>query len=219
MRPLQELAREGKDGQGIYEALVIEDIQRAADVLEPVYQETDGRDGYVSLEVSPLLAHDAEGTIVEATRLWETLGRHNTMIKVPATSQGLVAIEALTAAGINVNVTLIFSRTLYQQVALAFLSGLEIRAAKGAAVDRVASVASFFVSRIDVAVDHQLQDRIVQAKGQGKDQAFLTSGQSGYRQRSTGLSGLQGTLRRREVSGIAARWGQLPAPPLGLYRY
>lgn len=165
---LQELAREGKDAQGIYEALVIEDIQRAADVLEPVYQETDGRDGYVSLEVSPLLAHHAEGTIVEAIRLWETLGRQNTMIKVPATSQGLVAIEALTAAGINVNVTLIFSRTLYQQVALAFLSGLKIRAAKGAAVDRVASVASFFVSRIDVAVDHQLQDRIVQAKGQEK---------------------------------------------------
>ena len=153
---LQELAKQGKSSEEIYETLVVEDIQLAADLLQPVYQRTEGLDGYISLEVSPLLAQDTVGTIDEARRLWERLDRKNVMIKVPATPEGLPAIEKLIAAGINVNVTLIFSQKIHQKVAEAFIAGLEKRAAEDKPMDHVASVASFFVSRIDTAVDNAL---------------------------------------------------------------
>lgn len=121
---LQALAAAGKDTMQIYEALAIEDIQRAADLLYPVYEETDGRDGYVSLEVNPTLAHDTEGTIAEARRLFATLGRPNAMIKVPATQEGIPAISTLIGDGININVTLLFSNDNYEQVARAYIKGL-----------------------------------------------------------------------------------------------
>ncbi|HKE03431.1 MAG TPA: bifunctional transaldolase/phosoglucose isomerase, partial [Blastocatellia bacterium] len=157
---MRRLIAEGKSVNEIYEALVIEDIQRAADLFKPVYERTDKLDGYVSLEVSPLLARDTEGTIAEAKRLWDMLDRPNVMIKIPATPEGLPAIRESIAAGININVTMIFAIENYEEVAEAYISGLEQRSAAGQPVDHVASVASVFVSRIDTAVDNQLEFRI-----------------------------------------------------------
>jgi len=142
---LKDLAKQGKHAEEIYEILAVKDIQMAADLLQPVYDRTDRLDGYVSLEVSPLLAQNTQKTIDEAKRLWEWLDRKNVMIKVPATPEGLPAIQELIAEGINVNVTLIFSRNRYEEVAEAFIAGLEKRAAGGKPIDHVASVASFFV--------------------------------------------------------------------------
>lgn len=150
----------GKSITEIYEALAIEDIQRATDLFLPVYERTEKLDGYVSLEVSPLLAHDTAGTIAEAKRLWAALGRPNAMIKIPATPAGLPAIRAVIGAGINVNVTMIFAQDNYEQVAEAFIQGLEDRAAAGLPVADIASVASVFVSRIDGSVDAQLEARL-----------------------------------------------------------
>jgi transaldolase/glucose-6-phosphate isomerase len=156
---MRKLIAAGKSAQEIYEALVIEDIQRAADLFAPVYERTGGVDGYVSLEVSPRLAQDTAGSVAEAKRLWAALNRPNAMIKIPATPEGIPAIQELIAAGININVTLIFSQETYEQVAEAYISGLEQRAAAGGPVDRIASVASVFVSRIDTAIDAQLEFR------------------------------------------------------------
>ena len=153
---IREAAARSGDTKTIYEALAIGDIRLAADAIRPVYDSTAGADGYVSLEVSPALARDTEGTLAEARRLWADVGRPNLMIKVPGTPEGVPAIRELLAEGINVNVTLLFSRSAYEAVAQAHLEALERRAAAGLAVDRVASVASFFVSRIDTAVDAQL---------------------------------------------------------------
>jgi transaldolase/glucose-6-phosphate isomerase len=146
----------------LYESVAIEDIRHAADVLHPVYQRTKGADGFVSLEVSPYLANDTEATCAEATRLWKAVGRENLMVKVPATQAGLPAIRALIGEGINVNITLLFSQDVYRQVAESYLSGLETLAAKGGDL-KIASVASFFVSRIDTEVDRQLDAKIAAA--------------------------------------------------------
>lgn len=140
----------------LFFALAIEDIQGAADLLLPVYRDTQARDGYVSLEVSPDLAYNSHGTIDEARRLWKKVNRPNLMIKVPATKEGLPAIEQLINDGINVNVTLLFSVQRYKEVADAFLSGLEARMRRGQPIAHVESVASFFVSRVDAAVEKQL---------------------------------------------------------------
>ena len=136
-----------------YEALAIEDIKAAADTLRPVYDRLGGRDGYVSLEVSPYLADDTDGTIAEAARLWKAVGKPDLMIKIPGTEAGVPAIAASIAAGINVNVTLLFSNEAYKKVALAYVEGLEQRVARGEPIDTIASVASFFVSRIDGKID------------------------------------------------------------------
>ncbi len=157
---MRRLIAEGKDVEDIYEDLVIEDIQRTADLLAPVYDRTSRIDGYVSLEVSPLLANDTESTVAEAKRLWAALGRKNVMIKIPATPAGIPAIEQAIAAGLNINVTLIFSQETYDQVAESYIRGLEKRAEAGEPVDHIASVASVFVSRIDSAIDNQLEFRI-----------------------------------------------------------
>src|SRR5271165_343597 len=140
----------------IYEELAFEDIRNAADALRPVYDHTQGKDGYISLECSPYLADDTEATIREAIHLWRAVARPNLMVKVPATKAGLPAIRALIAQGINVNITLLFSVDVYEQVADAYMSGLEDHLKAGGDVSKVASVASFFVSRIDTAVDKLL---------------------------------------------------------------
>lgn len=155
---LKKLVGEDKSVDEIYEALALDDIARAADLMLPVYEATAGLDGYVSLEVSPTLAHDTRGTITQGKRLFAALKRPNIMIKVPATRAGMPAITALIGEGISVNVTLIFSLGHYNTVADAYLSGLEARAADGGDLKRVASVASFFISRVDTAVDNQLDD-------------------------------------------------------------
>jgi transaldolase/glucose-6-phosphate isomerase len=147
----------------LFEQVAIEDIQHAADVLKPVYDELNGHDGFVSLEVSPYLAMDTKGTIAEAERLWKEVHRKNLMVKVPATPEGLPAIEYLTGKGISINITLLFSQKVYVQVAKAYLAGLEKYVAGGGDPSHVASVASFFVSRIDSAVDKQLDDKIARA--------------------------------------------------------
>jgi len=147
----------------LFEQLAIEDIQHAADVLRPVYDELKGDDGFVSLEVSPYLAMDTKGTVAEAKRLWKNVKRKNLMVKVPATPEGLPAIQQLIGEGISINITLLFSQKVYVQVAEAYLAGLEKYVAKGRDPSHVASVASFFVSRIDSAVDKQLDDKIAKA--------------------------------------------------------
>jgi len=152
------LPRRDLDAKAIYEELALHDIRAAADLLRPVYERTARRDGYVSLEVSPVVARDAEATRVEARRLWRALGRENVMIKVPGTLEALPAIHTLLSEGINVNVTLLFSRSAYAHVAQAHLAALEDRAARSEDLSRLASVASFFVSRIDVLVDKLLDE-------------------------------------------------------------
>ncbi|MDD1529725.1 transaldolase [Bradyrhizobium sp. WBOS7] len=147
----------------LFETVAVEDIQNAADVLRPVYDRLKGGDGYVSLEVSPYLAMDTSGTVAEARRLWKDVGRKNLMVKVPATPEGLPAIETLIGDGISINITLLFSRAVYLQVAEAYIAGLEKYVAGGGDPAHVASVASFFVSRIDSVVDKQLDDKIARA--------------------------------------------------------
>jgi len=156
---LRRLVAAGFTTEDIYEHLALEDIRMAADLLLPVYERTGGLDGYVSLEVNPKLAHDSAGTIAEAKRLHAALARPNVMIKVPATPAGIPALTALIAQGINVNVTLIFSVQQYAAVAQAYLLGLEQLLANGGDLSRVASVASFFISRVDSAVDQELVKR------------------------------------------------------------
>jgi transaldolase / glucose-6-phosphate isomerase len=172
---LAELQKEkGLDAMAIYERMAIQDIQDAADLLRPVYDRTDRRDGYVSLEVSPFLAHDTEGSIRDARRLWKAVNRPNLMIKIPGTPQGLPAIQQALSEGINVNVTLLFSQTVYEKVARAYTAGLQTWANSGGDVGRLASVASFFVSRIDTMVDAILKKRIP-ATADPKEKALLQS--------------------------------------------
>ena len=159
----KELAAPSGDGtsvDAIYEALVVGDIRAASDLLRPVYERTGGADGYASLEVSPSLAHDTDGTVAEARRLFDALDRLNIMIKIPATAEGIPAIRRVVAQGISVNVTLIFSLEVYRQVAEAYIAGLEDLIQDGGEVGNVASVASFFVSRVDATVDALLEARI-----------------------------------------------------------
>ena len=165
-KEIRALALKGKSVTEIYSALSLGDVQSAADNFKPVYDKTDGKDGYVSLEVNPHLAHDTKGTIEEARGLWSALNRPNVFIKVPATTEGLPAIEQLISEGINVNVTLLFGLPRYREVAAAYIAGIEARLAQGKPVKQVASVASFFVSRIDALVDPLLEERIAQSPNQ-----------------------------------------------------
>jgi transaldolase len=152
----------------IYEFLVFADIQNAADILKPVFDESKGEDGYVSIEVSPNLAHDTEGSISEALRFWKTLKRPNIMIKIPGTNEGFGAIARVISEGIPVNVTLLFSVSDYEKTTWAFIEGLETRAAKGEDISHVASVASFFLSRIDSKIDDLLDAKIKTTKDESE---------------------------------------------------
>jgi transaldolase len=165
---IELLAGEGKGPEEIYETLARRDVQAAADALAPVYEKTAGRDGYVSLEVNPALAHDTAGTIREARRLWGSLARPNVMIKIPATDEGLPAVRQLTGEGLNINVTLLFGLPRYRQAAGAYLAGLGDRLRRGEPVDRVASVASVFLSRIDSLADPLIDAYISHGKSIGQ---------------------------------------------------
>lgn len=157
---ITQLVREGKNTNEIYEAVIIQDIRTVADLLRPIYDRTNGLDGYVSLEVSPELAHDTTGTLNEARRFWKLVERPNLMIKIPATPAGIPAIEGALTDGINVNITLIFALDNYKDVAEAYLHALENRNGEGKDISHIASVASFFVSRVDTLVDKLLEDKI-----------------------------------------------------------
>jgi transaldolase len=152
-KDIHDLAKKKKNAKTIYETLSQRDVQNAAEEFRSVYDKTDGKDGYVSIEVNPHLAHDTKGTIEEARRLWATLKRPNILIKVPATTEGLPAIRQLISEGINVNVTLLFGLPRYRQVIEAYIAGLEARADQGKPLKHIASVASFFLSRIDALID------------------------------------------------------------------
>jgi len=158
----------------LYEKIAIRDVQGATDIFKTVYTESKGRDGYVSLEVSPYLAFDTQGTINEARRLWKAVDRPNVMIKIPATPEGLPAIRQALAEGININITLLFAQSAYEQVAEAYIAALEARAAKGQDVSHIASVASFFVSRIDSLVDSKI-DATEKSEADSGKKALLES--------------------------------------------
>jgi len=157
-------SRTGLGAKARYEIIAIRDIQDAADTLRPIYDSTKRRDGYVSLEVSPYLARDLQGTLEEARRLWKTVARENVMIKVPGTTEGIPAFQQLISEGININVTLLFSQEVYERVAEAYITGLEQLAARGGDVSRIASVASFFISRIDNSTDAIVAARLKTSK-------------------------------------------------------
>ena len=197
-RQIEELA--AQPANAIYEALLVTDVRDACDVLRPVYDRTQGRDGFVSLEVSPHLARNASASIAEARRFWQAVGRPNLFIKIPGTSEGVAAIEALLAAGINVNITLLFAVDRYVEVADAYMSALERRKAAGEPLAGVASVASFFLSRIDTAVDKQLRRKIAAGMAQAErllGKCALANARLAYR-------------RFRELSA-SERWRSLEA--------
>jgi transaldolase len=201
---IHALARQGLSPQAIYESLSQKDVQSAADAFSRVYAETRARDGYVSLEVSPRLARDTQGTVEEARRLWISLHRPNVMIKVPATDQGLPAIRQLIEEGISVNVTLIFGMNRYVQVAEAYLAGLEARAAKGLPLANVASVASFFVSRVDAMVDPLLGTAEASLSGdavEAKGRVAIAGAKAAYQH----YKELAGSYRFKTLAGAGAQ--------------
>lgn len=202
---LAQLDGASMNAEEIYETLAIRDIQAACDVLMDTYGETKGDDGFVSLEVSPLLAHDTEGTLHAARRLHGLVHRANLMIKVPATEEGLPAIQTLISEGIHVNVTLLFSQAMYERVAEAYIAGLEQRAAKGHSPSDVRSVASFFISRIDAKVDAVLRERLDTSTG--PKERVLLHGLIG----KTAIANAKVTYARSKTIFAGARWDALSA--------
>lgn len=201
---IRTLAVAGKDALEIYETLTVEDVRMAADVLRPIYDRHQGRDGFVSLEVSPHLAHNARETVAEARRLWFELKRPNVFIKVPATQEGLPAVTQLISEGVNVNVTLLFGLPRYREVAEAYIAGLEERAARGQPVEGVASVASFFLSRIDVLVDPLLEE-IAGAGGPKAETARVLRGQTAIASAKLAYAMYREIFTGARFSGLRAR--------------
>jgi transaldolase len=216
---LAEAIRHAPDGAAheawqLFELVETTDVRDACDRFMPVFERTEGGDGYVSIEVSPGVAHKAEDTVAEARRLWETVGRPNVMVKVPGTDEGAKAVRQLIAEGINVNITLLFSIDAHRRVIEAYLAGLEERAARGAPIDRVASVASFFVSRVDSEIDKRLDQIAAEAAARMESAAprprRLAEGARGDREREARLSALPRAVLRTPVGG-ARREGREPA--------
>jgi transaldolase len=204
---IRTLTRAGASIDAIYQTLTVEDVGRAADLFRPRYDRVAGHDGFVSLEVNPHLAHDTQGSITEARSLWQALDRPNVLIKVPATREGLPAIRQLISEGTNVNVTLLFGLPRYREVAEAYIAGLEARAAQGQPLDRVASVASFFLSRIDVLLDPRLEKLAAsggtQAPGAREliGQVAIASAKVAY----TIYQEIFGSARFKKLAGLGAR--------------
>ena len=208
---LKRLMNAGKSDEEIMLSLIVEDIQMAADVLKPIYEQTKHKDGYVSIEVLPRVAYDTKGTIAMAHDLFDRVGRPNIFVKIPATDEGLPAIEQCIADGININITLMFSVKVYEDVARAFIRGLQRRMKEGEPVD-IASVASFFVRQVA---------RTANRRGQGSGRARAlaeTAGESGDRECQDGLPVVPTDLQRAGVRRAAAPGRQRPALPLGQHR-
>jgi transaldolase / glucose-6-phosphate isomerase len=193
------------DAKGIYEKIAIRDVQDATDIFKPVYDQSKRRDGYVSLEVSPFLANDTQGTIDEARRLWKSVNRENVMIKVPATKEGIPAIRQLLEDGLNINITLLFAQSAYEQVAEAFLAALEARAKKGQDISHIASVASFFVSRIDSLIDGQIDAKLKTVTDAGQ-RTLLTSVEG-----KVAIANAKLTYKKYQELFGGARWKALAA--------
>ncbi len=208
---LASLARAGKSGEEIFWDLAIEDIQAAADLMRPLYDETQRGDGYASLEVNPDLAHDTTTTLSEAKRLWNRVSRPNLMVKIPATLEGLPAIKEAIAAGINVNVTLIFSRERYAAVMDAYLSGLEDRAAKGLPIDGIASVASFFVSRVDTKIDGYL-NAMIDRGGAHAERAGALLGQAAIANARLAYNDYKIMFGSERFAALKAKGGRVQRP-------
>jgi transaldolase len=209
---LKLLLAQGKDVKEIYEALAIEDIQRAADLFRPIFNDTAGGDGFVSLEVSPKLAHLTGETLEEARRLWKTVNRPNVMIKVPATLAGIPAIEQLIGEGININITMMFSMEHYIQVAEAYVRGLTALEKKGRPLT-VASVASFFVSRVDTLVDKLLEERIAQAKNsREKDELESLLGKTAIANSKLVYQKFKEIFRSPKFQGLKAKGAKVQRP-------
>ena len=202
---LADLNRQKLTASNKFEQIAVRDIRDACDVLRPVYSRTKGRDGFVSIEVSPLLALDTEGTLAEARRLWGEIDRPNVMIKVPGTPEGVPAFQKLISEGINVNVTLLFAQSAYLKVAEAYIAGLEKRAAAGQDISRVASVASFFVSRIDTVIDKQLDEK---AKTAGSPEE---AGRLRALQGKAAIANAKQTYRKFQQIFSGPRWEALAA--------
>jgi transaldolase len=193
------------DAKGVYEKIAIRDVQDATDILKSVYQQTKRRDGYVSLEVAPTLANDTQSTLEEARRLWKSVGRENVMIKVPGTKEGLPAIRQLLEEGININITLLFAQSVYEEVAEAFQAALEARVKKGQDISHVASVASFFVSRIDSLIDGQIDAKLKTETDPNK--RTLLTGLQG----KVAIANAKLTYRKYQELFGGARWKALAA--------
>jgi transaldolase len=201
---IQELAVQGNTTEQIYHNLTVQDIQLAADLFRDTYERTDGRDGLVSLEVSPHIAHDTATTITEARRLWDAVERPNVMIKVPGTAAGLPAIEELLGGGVNVNVTLLFGLEQYRRVAETYLAALEKRARQGFSLRRLSSVASFFLSRIDTLVD-ALLDKIIHSGGAQAAAAQALRGQTAIAQAKMAYGIFKEVLSEEKFAPLAAK--------------
>ncbi|HVM76108.1 MAG TPA: transaldolase [Candidatus Saccharimonadales bacterium] len=192
------------DAKGVYERIAIRDVQAACDIFKPIYQATRRRDGYVSLEVSPYLANDTNGTLEEARRLWKTVGRENLMVKVPGTTEGVPAIRQLLEEGLNINITLLFAQSAYEAVAEAFFAALEARALKGQDLSHCASVASFFVSRIDTLVDSKVEDMRKSGKGAPGDLLDTIEGK-------VAIANAKLTYKKYQELSATPRWKALAA--------
>ncbi len=208
---LLPLLQEGKSALEVFEELAVKDIQDGCDLFADLYRTTDRGDGYVSLEVNPNLAHDTEDTVKEAKRLWEKVNRPNLMVKIPATLAGIPAIQQSIAAGLNINVTLIFSQERYQMVMAAFLAGIEQRAAAGQPIDHVASVASFFVSRMDSKVDKRLEV-IVDAGGAEAQKAASLMGKSAIANAKLAYSQFEQAFGGERFNALARAGGRYQRP-------
>lgn len=200
---IRTLGKQGKSTMEIYETLAVEDVGRAADFFRPLYDSTKGADGYVSIEVSPKLAQDTDGSVAEAHRLWKSLSRPNVMIKIPGTKAGLPAIRQLLREGINVNITLLFAVDRYEEVLEAYVGALEDRAKEGSPVDRIGSVASFFLSRIDTLLDPQ----IAKAAEAGGPKGDIARGLPG----TIAVANAKAAYQKFEIVTATERWKRLAA--------
>jgi transaldolase / glucose-6-phosphate isomerase len=193
------------NAKALYEQIAIRDVQTAADIFRGVYDETKGRDGYVSLEVAPTLANDTQGTMEEARRLWKAVNRENLMVKVPATKEGIPAIRQLLEEGININITLLFAQSAYELVAEAYIAALEARVAKGQDVSKIASVASFFVSRIDTLIDSLIGEKL-KTETDSKKKELLSSVQG-----NVAIANARRTYAKYQELVAGPRWKALEA--------
>ena len=209
---LRTYASQGEDAEGIFKKLASNDIGMGADILRPVYDRTSSQDGYISIEVSPDAAHDTQKTLDDAHFYWENINRPNIMIKVPATPEGIPAIEQLISEGINVNITLIFAVEVYQEVMEAYIRGLERRAEAGGSIDRIASVASFFVSRVDTLVDPMLEKKAEGADEATRAQLKQLEGKAAIANAKIAYELFQQTFGSDRFKALAARGARVQRP-------